>query len=53
MMEDREIVLSVDGYKVCAAFAEERDPAVIRHVKQILLSAFVENSSSNKPAAHL
>lgn len=53
MVENREMVLNVDGYQVCASFAEEHDPAIIKHVKQILLSAFVENFSSNKPAAHL
>jgi len=53
MKVDHEIALNIDGYQVFASFTEDHNPAVIRQVKQILLSAFVENSSANKPAAHL
>ena len=43
--EGRSTSFSIDGYKVSATFASAGDLAAISHAKQILLPAFVANTS--------
>ena len=49
----RRAVFAVDGYEISATFADSRNTAVLGHVKQILLSSFVNNLTDKTPGDNL
>ena len=40
--------ISVDDYEISAAFSDRPNPLALLHVKQILLSSFVNNAAPTK-----
>lgn len=48
MEENRiERTLYIDGYEVTATFLPEPDPEVIRHVKRIIMTSYIDQTLSH------